>query len=357
MNDSYKGNQPSRALAEFVATTPSEEIPDVVIARLRRLLLDWIGVTAFASHHAENAGAVIRAVDNLDSGSGSTVVGQSHTHSPQYAALLNGTFAHSMDFDDTNINVTGAAVHPGAPVIAAALADAERFGADMGAFYNALAVGYEVACRVGAGLGPSSYDRGFHTTALAGIFGAVAAAARLRGVDPDTTLAAFGLALSKASGSMQYLANGSWNKRLHPGFVAHDGQLCVELAQAGVIGAAEPLEGRYGLLYSYTDNAQPAQLTAGLGDTWLLLQTAIKPYPSCRWSHGAIDAVLSLRTKVSENHRPGARISLRLNPTAYTIVGEPQPHKIKPANTVDAQFSVYFQVAAAWLDGRVDWST
>jgi len=131
----------------------------------------------------------------------------------------------------------------------------------------------------------------------------------------------------------------------------------VEFAQAGVTGSAAPFEGRYGLLFSYTDNGQPAELTAGLGDTWLLLQTAVKPYPSCRWTHGAIDAALSLRTRVSDDDRYAARITVRLNPTAYSIVGEPQPHKVKPANTVDAQFSVYFQVAAAWLDGHVDWST
>jgi 2-methylcitrate dehydratase PrpD len=156
---------------------------------------------------------------------------------------------------------------------------------------------------------------------------------------------------------MQYLANGSWNKRLHPGFAAHDGLLCVELAQAGVIGAAEPLEGRYGLLHSYTDAAQPEQLTRELASTWILLQTAIKPYPSCRWTHGAIDAALALRTRVRADQRPHAQITLWLSPTAYPIVGEPEPQKIKPANIVDAQFSVYFQVASAWLDGHVDWST
>ena len=110
-------------------------------------------------------------------------------------------------------------------------------------------------------------------------------------------------------------------------------------------------------LHSYTDDADAVQLTAGLGSTWLLLQTAVKPYPSCRWTHGAIDAALSLRSEVPARQRLDAHISVRLNPTAYTIVGEPQPQKIKPANTVDAQFSVYFQVAAAWLDGHVDWST
>jgi 2-methylcitrate dehydratase PrpD len=354
MNRSYDGNHPSRALAEFVATTPSDAIPDEVIARLRRLVLDWIGITAFAGHYAENAGPVTHAVDNLDTGGRATVVGQAHTHSPLYAAFLNGTFAHSMDFDDTNINQNGAAIHPGAPVVAAALADAERLGVDAAAFYGGLAVGYETGW-VGRAR-PLQLRPGLHTTAITGIFGAVAAAARLRRLDADAIASAFGLALSKAAGSMQYLANGSWNKRLHPGFVAHDGLWCVELAAAGVIGAAESLEGRYGLLHSHTDAAHPGQLTAGLATDWLLLQTAVKPYPSCRWTHGAIDAALALRTDVPANQR-----AVRRSTAAGT---DRIPHrrrtasaKIKPVNTVDAQFSVYFQVAAAWLDGHVDWST
>jgi 2-methylcitrate dehydratase PrpD len=276
------------------------------------------------------------------------------THSPLYAALLNGCFAHSMDFDDTNIVEMG---HPGAPVIAAALADAERRGVDMAEFYGALAVGYEVACRVGAALGPSAYNRGFHITSVAGIFGSVAACSALRGLDADTTVSAFGLALSKAAGSMQYLANGAWTKRLHPGFAAHDALLCVELAQTGVLGAAEPFEGRYGLLRCYADGGQPEHLTADLGRTWMLLQTGIKPYPSCRWTHGAIDAALALREQVPPAIRPDSEIDVWLSPTAYPIVGEPDRRKTHPANTVDAQFSVYFQVAAAWLDGHVDWST
>lgn len=346
---------PTRALAELAVAYPASEIPDAVAHRLRRLMLDWTGITAFAAHHAENAPAVRAAVERLDAGGGeATAVALADGRSPLYAALLNGTFAHSMDFDDTNIAQIG---HPGSVVIAAALADAERLDANVGAFYEAVAVGYEVCCRIGAALGPAAYDRGFHMTAVSGIFGAVAAASRLRSLTAEVTMAAFGLALSKAAGSMQYLANGSWNKRLHPGFAAHDGLLCTELAQAGVTGAAEPLEGRYGLLHSYSEAARPELLTDGLGESWMALQTAVKPYPSCRLAHGAIDAALALREQVPAQRRAQARIAVRLSPPAYQLVGERVDNKLAPAGTVDAQFSVYFQVAAAWLDGGVQWAS
>ncbi|WP_375462125.1 MmgE/PrpD family protein, partial [uncultured Enterovirga sp.] len=241
--------------------------------------------------------------------------------------------------------------------IAAALSEAERLDVDGGAFLEALAVGYEVCCRVGAAMGPGGYERGFHITGVSGIFGAVAAAAKLRGLDRATVGAAFGLALSKAGGSMQYLENGSWNKRLHPGFAAHDALLCLTLAETGVTGAAEPIEGRYGILHSFTADPRPDYLTDGLGERWLLVQTSIKPYPSCRLTHGAIDAALRLRERVPAGKLGEATMRIGLSPTAFKITGEPLPAKLAPRNTVDAQFSVYFQVSAAWLDGGVTYAS
>ncbi len=169
---------------------------------------------------------------------------------------------------------------------------------------------------------PSSYERGFHITAVSGIFGAVAAVARLRGFDAEATASAFGLALSKAAGSMRYLANGAWHKRLHPGFLAHDALTCATLAEAGVRGADGAIEGRYGLLAGYTEKAQPKALTHELGTSWLLLDTAVKPYPSCRLTHGAIDAALALRDAVAQEERAEAALQVGIPPTAMTIVGE-----------------------------------
>lgn len=340
-------------LAEFVASTG--EIPALAHSRLRDLFLDYIGNSAFAAARAENAPAVRAAVAELDPGDGpGTVIGEAKGYHWPYAALLNGCYAHSLDFDDTNRRQTG---HPGAPVISAALAEAERSGADGGAFLDALAVGYEVSCRVGAAVGPTSYDRGFHLTSTSGIFGAVAAVAKLRGFDQPTVENAFGLALSKAAGSMQYLANGSWNKRLHPGFAAHDAIVSATLAEAGVRGASAAFEGQYGLLTGYSDDPRPAALTERLGDEWLLLETGIKPYPSCRFAHAPIDAALALRAQVPEAEREEAEIAIAIGPTAMKIVGAPTAAKLAPQSSVDAQFSVYFQVALAWLDGKVDWQS
>ena len=343
----------TRAYAEFVVRTTLDDLPAEMMPRFRSLLLDMVGITAFAAGHVESSPAINAGVMRLDPDEGpATAIGMARGFSWAHAALLNGAHAHSLDFDDTNIVQNG---HPGAPVISAALSDAERLDCDARSFFEALAVGYEVACRAGGAIGEGSWARGFHMTSVSGIFGAVAAIGKLRRVDAATLENAFGLALSKAAGSMQYLDNGAWNKRLHPGFAAHDALVCATLAEAGVIGASKSLEGKYGLMTSYTGEAHPEILLDGLGETWIAMQTAVKPYPSCRLTHGAIDATLKLRGKVPAE-RGGARFAVELSPAGMRIVGGATPEKIQPANAVSAQFSVFFQVAAAWQEGQVEWA-
>jgi len=354
---------PTAALARFAATTPLASVPSATLQRLKECLLDFVGNAAFAAAFAESSPAFRAGTLALGHAPGdTTVVGEAAGYGPMQAALLNGAFAHTLDFDDTNV---WGVLHPGAPVIAAALVEAERLNVRGTQLLAALAVGYEVACRVGASLGQTAYDRGFHITGVAGLFGAVAAAGRLRGLDADMLASAFGIALSKAAGSMQYLDNGAWNKRLHPGFAAHDALLALAFAQAGVLGATAPLEGRYGLMVGYTNQSTPAALTDRLGKWWPSGQTALKPFPNCRLTHGAIEAAIALREQAgAQRHaalsaalREGKRLQVRLSPKAAQIVGEPLPNKLLPLNIVDAQFSVYFQVAVAWIDGRSTWQS
>jgi len=344
----------TRAYADFVVRTTLDDLPDGMVVRLRSLLLDMVGITAFAAGHVESSPSINAAIVQLDPDEGpATAIGMSRGFSWPYAALLNGAHAHSLDFDDTNAVQNG---HPGAPVISAVLSDAERLGSDGRAFFEAMAVGYEIACRAGGAIGEGAWARGFHMTSVSGIFGAVAAIGKLRGFNAATLENAFGLALSKAAGSMQYLDNGAWNKRLHPGFAAHDALVCAALAEAGVIGASKSLEGKYGLMASYTGEPHPEILLDGLGKNWVAMQTAVKPYPSCRLTHGAVDATLKLREQVPPAERDGATFAVELSAAGMRIVGGATPDKVQPGNPVSAQFSVYFQVAAAWQEGQVEWS-
>jgi 2-methylcitrate dehydratase PrpD len=344
----------SAALAAFAAGLSARSVPADLIALMKDCVLDFIGV-ACAGHAAESTPSVLSAVQDLtaETGPGKAVVIGSSLHvSALHAALLNGVLGHSMDFDDTN---SGRGGHPGVAVVPAALAAAQRSGCCGQDLLSGLLAGYEVAARVGAALGRTAYHCGFHPTAIAGTFGAIAAAGRVAGAPARVIEDAFGLGGSMCAGSRQYLENGAWNKRLHGGLAAHNALLALALAQAGVRGAAQPLEGRYGVLRGYSAAPSPGALTAGLGEEWLTRGVSFKPYPAPRMAHSSIDAALRFRAGggvVSDD----LRLTVRLSPAAYDLVGEPLPHRRRPRNVVDAQFSAYFLVAVALLDGEISWT-
>ena len=219
---------------------------------------------------------------------------------------------------------------------------------------TAIAVGYEINCRLSVELGLPAYAQGMHNTSTAGIFGAVAAIAVLKGLSADKIAMAFGLADSRASGTMQYLDNGSWNKRLNPAFAVQGAFECVALAEAGVMGTTRAIEGKYGFLHAYSPNPDKDlhRLTANLGSEWTFLGSSLKPYPACRMTHGFIEMAGAMGYETSANHsRPIKHITITLSPANYGVVAAAVPNKIHPSNTVDAQFSAYFQTAHAWLYG------
>ena len=354
MADHTSHSTPSRLLvtkscAEFVHSLDFRALDKTCIAKLKELVLDYIGVASGAAVFADSSLPFYNGVVALvgpESGK-CTAFTKGSVFAPQYAALLNGAFGHTLDFDDT---YAPGALHPGVSVISAALAQAEADPSVTPAhFLTALAAGYEIVCRVAVALGGGSYARGFHNTATAGIFGAIAAISKLKNLETLTIENAFGLAASKAAGTMQWLENGAWNKRLHPGFAAHDGFVCVAFAEAGVIGAAQPLEGKFGLFHGYTTQAHPENVTESLGVHWTFLDTAVKPFPACRMTHGSIE--LAAKFASAREHEPVKQIIVEISEHCFPIVGLRVPNKVHPKNVVDAQFSSYYQVAVAWLRG------
>jgi 2-methylaconitate cis-trans-isomerase PrpF/2-methylcitrate dehydratase PrpD len=340
--------------AKFISSVSADVLSPVLREKLKECLIDYIGVTAAAAHNCESTTSIYNAILALGGATGScTVLTKGQNFTPQYAALLNATFCHSMDFDDTYAAGT---LHAGVTAISAALTQAEILGSatDTDTFLAAIAVGYEIACRLGVELGFEAYSQGMHNTSTAGIFGAVAAIAVLKGLPAKTTAMAFGLAGSKASGSMQYLDNGSWNKRLNAGFAVQGAFECVALAEAGVVGATRAIEGKFGFLHAYSPNPNKdfRRLTAKLGTDWKFLGSSLKPFPACRMTHGFIEMAGDMGYGIASNRdRPIKSITLTLTPANHSIVGANVLNKIHPTNTVDAQFSAYFQTAHAWLYG------
>lgn len=343
----------AEGLAAHALDTMWEDLPDTARAAVDDHLVDWVGLVLGGEAIAESSPSVVDAVDALtpvaaDDDAGATVLPTGERVAPDRAALLNGTFAHSLDFDDTH---RSSSLHPGAPVIAAALAVAETAEADPEELRTAIAVGYDVACAVGRAVTPEAhYARGFHITATCGTFGATAAAGRLRGLSQAELASAFGVNGSQAAGSLQFLENGAWNKRLHPGLAASRAVLASELAATGFVGAAEPLTGEDGFLHGYSDDPDPSRL-ADLTPGRALEETALKPYPCCRYTHGAIDALRELGEGIDADAVESVHVELP--ESGVRLTGAPIDAKRRPDNFVDCQFSMPFVTALALTEGDV----
>jgi 2-methylcitrate dehydratase PrpD len=240
--------------------------------------------------------------------------------------------------------------------VPAAFAAAELTNASGADFLAGMIGGYEVALRLAQALPAGShYDRGFHPSATCGAFGAAIAAARVLKLGEEATLSALGVALSQTAGSLQFLANGAWTKRFQVGWASMSGFSAAILAREGFIGAAEPIEGKYGFLRSYAPVPDPERAVSNLGEVWELSATGIKPYPSCRWGHAGIDAALSLRAEHDLAGQEIEEATYGLCRAGMLLIGEPAERKANPANTVDAQFSGPFVIASALMNGRMNW--
>jgi 2-methylcitrate dehydratase PrpD len=344
----------TRELATFAAELRYAALPHDVAERAKRLILDLTGIIIRARHDAESTPSLIAAVETLGLAEGRcSVFGDTRGYAPTGAALINGTLAHSLDFDDTHAE---GSIHSSAPIVPAALAAAEMVGASGKDLIAAVVAGYEVQIRLSLALNPSDhYDRGFHPTATCGVFGASAAAGKLLGMDTAGIQSAFGIALSQAAGSMEFLAEGAWTKRSHVGQAAQNGLICAVLASQGFKGVQRAFEGRAGFFHAYAPNAVPERAVAGLGTVWETMRLAVKPYPSCRYSHAAIDGIVALMREHRFAAEDVEEVEIGLPETGWKIIGNPADAKASPKSVVDGQFSMPFCAAVVLREGGLTW--
>jgi 2-methylcitrate dehydratase PrpD len=275
-----------------------------------------------------------------------SAIGTAVKLSPTDAALVNGAAAHGLDFDDGQ---TRGSVHPGGTVFSAALAAAERRGSSMAEFVDAVVLGYDVLLRIASAMHPHSARLGWHNTPVAGVFGAAAVAARLAGLDARTTRDALGLAASFSGGLRQYLRDGAEVTRLHPGKAARDGLVCAGLAAEGITGPFEALEGPEGLFNAMiAGKADHAQITEGLGRSFLIETAYFKPYPCCRHFHAGLDAVLDLRREAAITSADVAQVQIGI----YSVGFQGHDHKTA-RNLLEAQMSAPCAATAALINGRL----
>ena len=177
------------------------------------------------------------------------------------------------------------------------------------------------------------------------------------GLDADGVANAMGTVLSQAAGSLQFLANGAWTKRFQVGWAACNGLMAATLVREGFKGASEALEGKHGFMRAYAPNPTPERAVERLGEVWELMNTAVKPYPSCRYGHAGIDAALALRAANDIKPEDITAIRLGLPKSGMLLVGAPAEKKADPQNVVDGQFSGPFVISAALATGKMGWDS
>lgn len=340
-------------LGEFAASIVSDGLPSERRSTTAARLLDLIG-NSLGALDSDPARIVLGVAKGWGGFGTSTAIGISQRLPAPSVALINGTLAHALDFDDTHLP---SILHPSAPVIPAALAVAEQVGASGAATLDAIAVGVEVTCRLGmAGYDKDVrsslfFDRGQHATAICGTVGAAIAAGMLRGLTSDALTSAIGIACSMGSGVLEANRTGGTVKRVHCGWAAHAGVVGAELAGQGMTGPPTVIEGRFGFFRAFCgERANVDDVVPSVDGLWESDRIFIKPYPCNHFTHAGIDAAIILRR---DGLDPNTVVNLRLGVGAPAIrtIGEPRAEKARPRTGYHGAFSGPYTVAAALLGG------
>ena len=336
-------------LVHFLHQLKPETLPAEVMDRARYFFLDYLSVAVRGSQE-ESAKCVQRMIQHIAAPGRASVLGTPIRTLPGFAAFANGTASHGIEMDDTH---SGGSIHLGTTMYSVALAIAESTpDISTDAFLAAVVAGFEASARIAMAAQPKEqYALGFHPTQTCGVFGAAVTAAKLLRLTEEQTLAAVGITGSMAAGSMEFLAEGAWTKRIHPGLAAQNGIQAALLAAEGFSGPRRILEGRDGFLHGYSRHPVPERLTTGLGDSYEILRTAVKPHACCRYMQGPIDAILEIIRENSLAEPAIAKIEIAILEAGWNIVCEPRAQKYNPESVVDAQFSMPFGAAVAALHG------
>jgi 2-methylcitrate dehydratase PrpD len=345
---------PAQQVADLAARVTVEGLPDHLRDDLAARTVDLLG-NCLAARAEEPGRIVSRVVDEWGGHGGATSFATGERLPPPSAALVNGTLAHSLDFDDTHLP---SVLHPSSAVLPAAFAVAEATGAGGPAFLDAAAVGVELTCRLGmAGYDEAAgtsvfFEWGQHATAICGAVGAALAAGMLRGCSADELTSAIGIAASMGSGVIEANRTGGTIKRVHCGWAAHAGVAAADLARHGLTGPPTVLEGGFGFLRAFLgDRVRIEAVTDGLGEHWETPGIFFKPYPCNHFTHAGIDAARALRARVV---RPDdvERLVLGVPAPVLRTIAEPRAEKIHPRSGYHAAFSGPYTVAAALSGGR-----
>ena len=331
--------------ARLTALQPGQ-LSGEAVETARKLVVDVAGLCVAARHEPYVAATMASA----DGGGACTSIGHAGAFGPFDAALINGTAAHGEDFDDT---FEGGPVHSGAVIVPAVLAacERERLGGDR--LLLGVVTGVELLCRMSLVAPMGAHKAGFHPTR---VFGAVAAAGGVGAaldVPAPTMASALGVAGSMASGIIEYLAEGTWTKRMHAGWAAQSGVRAALMARAGFTGPRTVLDGTHGFYRAFAPSVSPRfdALLDGLGSQWVMEGVAFKPFACGTMTQPFIDCAIAL-AESGVRAESVAEIVCEVGEGTVHRLWEPLASKQRPPTPYAAKFSTPYCMAVGFFDRR-----
>ena len=330
----------TKTLCGYLAAAQFADLTAAAKKEPRRGVLDWIGCALAGSGH-KTVTTLLAVLQEISGRPQATVLGRRLRLGLMDAPLANGLMGHVLDYDDTHMG--GVVLHASSPVLAALFALAERKPVGGADFMLAYATGFEAGVRTGR-TAPGHHRGGWHLTGTLGTIAAGAAAGKLIGLDPQRLTYALGIATTQAAGIQQN--RGTMSKSFHAGKAAANGVLAALLAERGFDSTQEPIEGRRGFARVYSDVAELDQLTAGLGDGWVIETNGHKPYACGVVLHPLIDAVIAIRNRDGIDAAQVSEVNLRVHPLVLSITGV-----VEPSTGLQSKFSTLHSAAVALIDG------
>ena len=335
----------TEALARFAVETPAGAIPEAAYEKAAKAIVDTVGCI-LAGSVADVSAPLLRYLAGIEGEGSRAVLATGRTAPAEIAAMINGTFGHALDFDDV---LSMMPAHPSTVVLPALFACLPK-GTSGQALLEAYVFGVETGAKIGLGIGNGHYRRGWHATGTLAVFSAVAALARLLGLDVAATRGAFGIAASTASGLRCNF--GTMTKPLHAGWAARNAVAAVRLAASGFSAAPNAMEATAGFFATYgTEQSDMERAVEALGRPFVFVSPglALKKYPCCYALHRPIDAMLRLRERLALTPENTESVFCRVAPGALRVL----PYA-RPKTGLEGKFSMEYTLAVGVLDGRYD---
>ena len=329
------------ALSRFVVDYRFEDIPPYVVEVARKCVLDWIGVTVGAVGQPLVL-LLKETIEDMGGRQQASIMGYGTKTTMASAALMNGTMAQTLDYDDAH---SGVRTHPSAPLVAAIIAVAEPLGLSGRDLITAFVIGCEVMLRVGYALGRTYYERGWHSTSILGRLGSAAGISKVYALDAGQVSMALGLAATQAGGLRDTF--GTMAKPFHSGKAAMDGLIAVMLVKKGFTGPVSILDPEAGFAQVFSPEYEPERLLTDLGKDYYTAGISFKPYAACLLVHPVIDALIALRQRMRLNINSIREIRVSIAPFNLEVVGNPAPE-----DGMQGKFSLHMGAALAVAYGQ-----